>query len=372
MSETPIADGEVVKAMRLRADPPRPLRLSRKVVIAGCGGLALAVAATVGVGLIRPEVDTPTVELAPSTAPPPDAVRALPGDYAGPKLGPPLPGDLGRPILRARRDAELGTADPDLTARPVEEGREADRRQAERERRRAETEAARTSSLLSLQSAAPATTGSVRSPTLVEASGAAPVPGGSPHETGSALLLAGAVIEASLVTGIRSDLPGPVLGQVTADVYDTRTGRVRLIPKGSRLLGAHTGQIAQGQSRLQVVWTRLILPDGRAVVLEEQAASDPRGYAGLEDRTDPRWGERLRSAALTTLLAISSAAVDTDEEDRLARAIRSGATGGVDALGRGLVERGLSIPPRLTIRPGFAFRIILTQDLPLAPYGVIH
>lgn len=370
MSETPVADGEVVKAMRLRADPPRPLRLSKKVVMAGAGGLALAIAATVGVGLIKPDADAPKKELAPSAAPPPDAVRALPGDYAGPKLGPPLPGDLGGPILRAREDAELRTGQPNLDPGPAADSGEADRRQAERDRRRAETEAARTSSLLSLHGgAAPAASGSVRSPAVVDASGATPLPGGSPHEPGGALLLAGAVIEASLVTGIRSDLPGPVLGLITTDVYDTRTGRVLLIPKGSRLLGTHTGQIAQGQSRLQVVWTRLIFPDGRSIPLEDQTASDAQGYAGLEDRTDSRWGERLRSAALTTLLSVSSAAVDADEEDRLARAIRSGATGGVDTLGRGLVERGLSIPPRLTIRPGFAFRIILTQDLDLQPFG---
>lgn len=93
------------------------------------------------------------------------------------------------------------------------------------------------------------------------------------------------------------------------------------------------------------------------------------GYAGLQDRTDSRWGERLRSAALTTLLAISGAAVDVEADDRLARALRDGTTDGVDMLGRGLVERGLSIPPRLTLRPGLSFRIILNRDLDLVPYG---
>ncbi len=164
-------------------------------------------------------------------------------------------------------------------------------------------------------------------------------------------------------------MTAPVLGQITADVHDTRTGRTLLVPKGSRLIGAHTAQVAQGQSRQQVLWTRIILPNGRSILLEDQMASDPQGYAGLEDRTDQRWGERLRSAALTTLLAVSSAAVEMDEADRIARAIRDGTSDGVDALGRGLVERGLSIPPRLTIRPGFAFLIILTHDLDLPPYG---
>ena len=72
---------------------------------------------------------------------------------------------------------------------------------------------------------------------------------------------------------------------------------------------------------------------------------------------------------MTSVSPTRSAAVEVDEADRLARAIRDGTSDGVDALGRGLVERGLSIPPRLTIRPGFAFLIILTHDLDLPPYG---
>ena len=229
----------------------------------------------------------------------------------------------------------------------------------------AEADAARTSPLLLIQGGAPVTEG------VAVASGPSAVgkAAGATATNAGGTLLTGAVIEASLVTGIRSDLAGPVLGQITADVHDTRTGRTILVPKGSRLIGAHTAQVAQGQSRMQVVWTRIILPSGRSILLEDQMASDPQGYAGLEDRTDQRWGEQLRSAALTTLLAVSSAAVEMDEADRIARAIRDGTSDGVDALGRGLVERGLSIPPRLTIRPGFAFLIILTHDLDLPPYG---
>lgn len=354
-----------IKAMRLRADPPRPLRLSHKVAMAGVAGLALAVAAAVGVGLLKPDPDAPTVELTRSSAPPPDAVRALPDDYAAPRLGPPLPGDLGRPILNARNAAVAEAASVGSPVGPGSQSREAEARQADHERLRAEADAARTSTLLLIQSGAPVSEGVPTTTGPLAGDRAAAAPAG----TSGGMLLAGAVIEASLVTGIRSDLAGPVLGQITADVHDTRTGRILLVPKGSRLIGAHTAQVAQGQSRLQVLWTRIILPNGRSILLEDQMASDSQGYAGLEDRTDPRWGERLRSAALTTLLAVSSAAVEADEADRLARAIRDGTSGGVDALGRGLVERGLSIPPRLTIRPGFAFRIILTHDLDLQPYG---
>ena len=83
MSGTAGGDEPAIKAMRLRADPPRPLRLSRKVAMAGVAGLALAIAAAVGVGLLKPDADAPTVELTRSSGPPPDAVRALPGSDGG-------------------------------------------------------------------------------------------------------------------------------------------------------------------------------------------------------------------------------------------------------------------------------------------------
>ena len=135
MSDTAGGEDPAIKAMRLRADPPRPLRLSRKVAMAGVAGLALAIAAAVGVGLLKPDADAPTVELTRSSGPPPDAVRALPDDYTAPRLGPPLPGDLGRPILNARNAAEAEAAPVGSAAGSASESREADARQAELERR---------------------------------------------------------------------------------------------------------------------------------------------------------------------------------------------------------------------------------------------
>ncbi|MBN9466278.1 TrbI/VirB10 family protein [Brevundimonas sp.] len=370
MTDTPPVD-PAVKAMRLRAEPPRPLRLSRKVALVGVGGLALSITAAVGVGLLNPEADEPPTELTMASTSPPDAVRALPGDYQAPRLGPPLPGDLGGPILDARRVAEA--AEPPAQAGGIAHDPRADTRQAALQRLQAEAEAARTSGVV-IQGG-----GSFGGPGPVPAQPAqpavsAPTPGLGPLAIptvsgAAATLLAGSIIEASLVTGIRSDLPGPVLGQITADVHDTLTGRRLLVPKGARLIGLQDAQVVQGQSRLQVRWTRILLPNGRSILLDDQIASDSQGYVGLEDRTDRRWGERLRAATLTTLLAMSTAAVDIDADDRWGRTARDGATRGVDTLGRGVVEQGLNLPPRITIRPGYAFRIILTQDLDLPPYG---
>jgi type IV secretion system protein TrbI len=97
---------------------------------------------------------------------------------------------------------------------------------------------------------------------------------------------AGSVIPAALLTGIRSDLPGQVTGQVTENVYDSPTGRYLLVPQGCKLIGVYDSQVSFGQSRVLLVWTRMIFPNGRSIVLERQAGADPEGYAGLEDQVD--------------------------------------------------------------------------------------
>ena len=117
-----------------------------------------------------------------------------------------------------------------------------------------------------------------------------------------------------------------------------------------------------------LVWTRLIFPDGRSLVLERQPGADTAGYAGLEDRVDNHWGSILRGAGLSTLLAVG-AELSLDEEDRLARALRDGALDTINEAGQRIVQRQLEVPPTLTIRPGFPVRVIVTRDLVFAPSG---
>ena len=97
---------------------------------------------------------------------------------------------------------------------------------------------------------------------------------------------AGTLIAGALLTGIRSDLPGQITGQVIENVYDSPTGRYLLIPQGAKLIGIYDSQVTFGQSRVLLVWTRLIMPNGRSVGLERQPGTDPQGYSGLEDGVD--------------------------------------------------------------------------------------
>jgi type IV secretion system protein VirB10 len=135
---------------------------------------------------------------------------------------------------------------------------------------------------------------------------------------------AGTVIPAALITGIRSDLPGQITAQVTEAVYDSPTGQYLLIPQGAKLIGQYDSSVAFGQSRILLVWTRLIMPDGTSIVLERQPGADTEGYAGLEDEVDKHWGMLFKAAILSTLLSVGAEAGTGSDENNLAQAIRQG------------------------------------------------
>ena len=377
MSET---STDTAAAMRLRADPPRVTRISRKVII-GLGVVAgLGIGAALIYGLQRPDRTVAPEELITTDRrQPADGLRDLPGSYdAIPRLGPPLPGDLGGGILDARQRGQPVAA-PSLappTMDPAEQ------------QRLAELEAARVSDLFfQTRAGAPTSTG-FQMPPAAPGGGLAATPETDPRQafltaptdrrTVAAdrvqppaspwLLQAGSVIPAALISGIRSDLPGQITAQVTQNVYDSPTGSLLLIPQGTRLIGAYDDSVTVGQRRVLLVWNRLIFPDGRSLVLERQPGADTTGYAGLEDQVDNHWASILRAAGLSTLLAVG-AELSLDEEDRLARALRDGALDTINEAGQRIVQRQLEVSPTLTIRPGFPVRVIVTRDLVFAPPG---
>jgi len=177
------------------------------------------------------------------------------------------------------------------------------------------------------------------------------------------------VIPAALLTGLRSDLPGQITAQVTEAVYDSPTGKVLLIPQGARLIGQYDAQVAFGQSRALLVWNRIVMPNGRSIVLERQPGADPEGYAGLEDEVDNHWGALFKAAMLSTILSVGSEAGTSNNQNSLVDAIRRGSSDSFSQTGRQVVGRSLQVQPTITIRPGFPVRVIVTRDLVMEPYA---
>jgi type IV secretion system protein VirB10 len=189
----------------------------------------------------------------------------------------------------------------------------------------------------------------------------------------SAQLMAGTVISAALMTGINSDLPGEIEAQVTSPVYDTVTGHLLLIPQGARLLGQYDSQIAYGQRRVLLAWTRLILPDGSSIVLDRLPGVDTTGQAGLEDRVDWHLGRVASGAALSTALGVAAALAEPNQVATSGSGVviiagKQSLQDSLSQVGQEITRRNLDVQPTLQIRPGFPVRVIVNKDLVLRPY----
>lgn len=384
-----------VDRLDLRVAPRGVVQVSRPVIgaLTGLGALTLAGALYWGMQRRAPDEAPQKELLVADRKANAEGLNALPKDYASlprevPKLGPPLPGDLGRPMLNAgvMPGAPIGTPtpiDPEI------------------QRQNQELDAARVSRLFAptnvrqtatMENALPPPAGATR----IDGAQAAPfandetfaqsgqdrklafanAPGDkrmvSPDRMKAPpspfVLQAGAIIPGALLTGIRSDLPGEITAQVTEHVYDSPTGKTLLIPQGSRLIGAYDSQIAFGQSRVLLVWSRLILPNGQSILLDRQKGADVAGYSGLEDDVDNHWGALFKAAAVSTLLSVGSQLAVGNSDNQLQQAVAQGAALGFNQIGRQIIGRNLNIQPTLTIRPGFPVRVVVNRDLILEPY----
>ncbi|MCW3835061.1 TrbI/VirB10 family protein [Sphingomonas canadensis] len=388
----PKADPETLV---IRAQPARAIRFRRGVIIAAAAiaSLALMVIAWMALkpvsfsGAGAPEERVRTDNRAPA-----DTLSGLPSSYGdAPRLGPPLPGDLGKPILDHQR-AMAAEGSPAPQAQDT----------TEHDRRLAEAKAARESPLLAATGARSAASGAAQGTAPIPANTApAPPTDGdrvaldpardpnaqqrkidfaSGRDTGAAvnphrlevpaspyMLSAGSVIAASLITGIRSDLPGLVTAQVTENAFDSATGRILLIPQGARLIGTYDSVIAYGQSRALVVWQRIVLPDGASIRIDNVPATDPSGYTGLADKVDFHTWSLLKGIALSTVLGVTPELALSGGGD-LVDAIRRSSQDNVARAGDQITQRNLQVQPTITIRPGAPVRLVVHKDLILAPW----
>ena len=413
MSETtaprpdqPKADPETLV---LKAAPRRVVRFKRRLLI---GIAATACVALSGITWLA--LQGPAMRFGPQPQelyntehkPAPDGLAALPGNYgqmrretpqpAVPQLGPPLPGDLGRPILERQR--QLGLA-PGA-------GMDEQDALAERQRLAQQIQKAREAGVFFQIATRPVpadTSGVERVAGIPVAGGLSPATDSNrlnldperdqnsqqrkldflnqpieksiynPHALQTPAspwqLMAGSVIAASLVTGLNSDLPGLAVAQVTENVYDSVTGRTLLIPQGARLIGAYDSVIAFGQSRALLVWHRIVMPDGSSIQIDNLPATDAAGYAGLEDNVDYHTWRLLKGVVLSTLLGVGTELSLGNEESDLVRAIRQSTQQNVNQAGQRITEKNLQIQPTITVRPGWPLRVIVHKDLVLRPYG---
>ena len=409
--------------LRLRARPRPVTRLNRTALMIAGAGAAVVIFGAMSVALRPPRAiaEEKRKELYNTeTKPTAEGLEALPKTYAdaAPKLGRPLPGDLGAAILNAEEavdmlgdEAYLDKSDyAALDATPFRNSPEADAaREAALKEAQVAASAREAGVFFQLRSNAGAAArqanavgsrdgGASSSPfDLGLGLSQANAPFGAaldedpnrqtrklafaderqlsdtdnPHRVEDPLtpfeVMAGTVIPASLITGVNSDLPGTIIAQVTQNVYDTVTGSVVLIPQGARLIGRYDSVIAFGQRRALLVWSRLLYPDGGSIVIDNMPASDAAGYAGLSDQVDFHTFRLLQGVVLSTLLGVGTELSFGNAESDIVAALRESAQTAANQAGQKIVQRHLDVQPTIRIRPGWPLRVIVHKDLVLRP-----
>ena len=389
----------------LRAQPRPVTRLNRRTLALLTGGLGVAVLGATMWSLQpthRRGGNEPAELYNVDRVSKSEGLDGLPSDYSKlpkvPELGPPLPGDLGPAIVKSQQPVTPTYAPPGHDPEDA---------------RRKEAEAAAASSVF-FRSGTPGKTAAPATAQVAAAGQASALAGFDPLAAGPAStaaqpadptatqnrqdqkeaflkggstetrnsgnlkmpsssyqVMAGTVIAGALVTGIKSDLPGDVIATVTEPVYDSATGKFLLIPQGSRILGKYNSQVSYGQSRVQVVWNRVILPDTSSLTLDNLVGTDPAGYSGPEDGVDYHWSRIVAGAALTTLLGVGAelaAPENRQDGNRIVIAGRDSAQDSINQVGQEMTRRNMNVQPTLTARPGLPVRVIVARDLVLRPY----
>jgi len=356
-----------------RVAAPEPRRLSRKalVTLTTVGAFAIAGALAWSLSDRREQTGPEAVSVAPRQGA--EVLSDAPKNYDDPALR--AAANMGPPSNTPPEDppepSSPADANPPSGPDPAE---------AEAQRQRQQAEAARGAKLFAADGP------TQRTPTASDPAASTPsgrsdkdrmekAPSEVPVHTArlSTLpephtVLAGSTIAAALVTGLSSDVPGQVVAQVTEDVFDTVTGRIRLIPQGARLIGDYGARIAHGQTRAHILWTRLILPDGRSLDLGRMSATDGSGAGGVTGKVDNHWGSIVRAGLLSILFGIGNELADGGGDDAIADAIRDSSGETIGRAGDRIVERELQIQPTITVRPGARVRVLISRDLVLEPY----
>ncbi|MGL5569266.1 MAG: TrbI/VirB10 family protein [Cetobacterium sp.] len=182
-------------------------------------------------------------------------------------------------------------------------------------------------------------------------------------------VMAGSIIPGIFITGIKSTLPGKMIGQVREDVYDSVSGAYLLIPKGARILGSYDSNVTFGQNRVMVIWERILFPNGKSIQLDRFSGTDLSGYAGVTGKVNNHYGKLLTSVVLSSFIGAGTAIVtqDDNEDNNWRVAAGQGAGEQIINIGNKFAERVMNIAPEITVSQGSKFNIIVNSDLVLEP-----
>ena len=174
----------------------------------------------------------------------------------------------------------------------------------------------------------------------------------------------GAIIGAVMETALNSDLPGYARAVVTKDVLSFDGSSV-LIPAGSRVIGEYNSGVAQGASRIFIIWSRLIRPDGVSIALGSPAV-DELGRGGLGGKVNRHFLQRFGGAILLSVLTGGISAL-TASLSRSSAVVVSTSSEATNLAGQAL--KGTDIPPTIKTQQGALVLIFVARDLDFTAVG---
>ena len=419
---------EPARGTAISFQPGQPLvkGINRKTLMALAAVVVLAIAFAVNDAFKKKPVQDAAEKDSSTPAPVPgDMVARMPASYDGipksiPKLGPPRPGEFGASEvanerrLQAQTDTPFGPQQKAALPQQSSEEREVERQRLERLKRAGQAREAGLvfgnasgASAMSVSASDDAMRqrmadlsrqqqGGVVPPStfnpMASASGArdaenrqddksefqarkrtadgflrqavTPAPSGP-------VIGAGAIIPAVFLTGINSDLPGQITGQVSQNVYDSATGRHLMIPQGAMLIGEYDAKVTYGQERVLLVWSRVRLPNGTSLTLEGMPGTDLSGYAGVTDQVNNHWMKLIGGVVFGSVIGATAQVAQGGSSvlnPSFAQLAVQGAGQNINQAGQEITRKNLGIQPTLEIRPGMRFNVFVTKDVAMPVY----
>jgi type IV secretory pathway VirB10-like protein len=183
------------------------------------------------------------------------------------------------------------------------------------------------------------------------------------------VLFEGTLLETVLVNRLEGQFSGPLECLVTTDVYSHDRQHL-LIPAGTRALGEAKKVENSGQTRLAVVFHRLIMPDGYSVSLDQFKGLDQIGDTGLRDQVNNHYlrifGVSLAIGALGAVAEAGTSGITTASGSDL---MRQGFASSTAQSSAQILDRFLNILPTITIREGHRVKVYLSGDVLLPDYN---
>lgn len=181
----------------------------------------------------------------------------------------------------------------------------------------------------------------------------------------------GTLIHAILLSEINTDLPGPILARVSHNIWDSKTGKALLIPQNSKLIGEYNSSVGHGQSRAQIVWTRIIYPNQQSVDLARMVGVDGKGTSGTAGTVNNHYDKVAMGLFMSTALGAgvrmtqgkydpNTASMSQELGNSLAQETAS--------LGNKIADKMLAIKPTITVPMGEKLNVFVEADLNLRPY----